>query len=76
MADRSLSKKVSTISGSIFNHDIRTVANALNINAGILRELIYLQEKQAEEIDQLKNEIEKLKKETYREITKEAAERV
>lgn len=59
---KNIKGKVGKISGSIRNYDTRTVAEAVNINADVLREVI--------------ERLEKLEQNSYSKRCEEAAERI
>lgn len=59
---KNIKGKISKISGSIRNYDTRTVAEAVNINADVLTEVI--------------ERLEKLEQNSYLKRCEEAAERI
>ncbi len=59
---KNIKGKISKISGSIRNYDTRTVAEAVNINADVLREVI--------------ERLEELEQKSYSKRCEEAAERI
>lgn len=59
---KNIKGKIGKISGSIRNYDTRTVAEAVNINADVLREVI--------------ERLEKLEQNSYSKRCEEAAERI